>query len=79
MSMVPTWCYFAEYCGGSKNCIDSALPEHGCPETAPDAGTPCGNVLGQSCTYPTMPGCEQMFVCDGDWLWLDAGETCAQP
>ena len=73
-------CYTAEMCGGTILCMESALPQHGCPESPPPVGALCEpNGPGAFCDYPTNADCFESYGCQlaGDtYTWAFVGGGC---
>ena len=73
-------CYEASLCGSSIFCIDTSLPEHGCPSSAPD-GLGCNPTFDtQTCDYTTSENCFDSYECEagGDAAyWTFIGGGCA--
>lgn len=70
-------CYSVTVCGATVTCVDSTMPEHGCPPVVPADGEACDPNAGPTfCDYPTSPGCFESWQCEATG-WTFAGGGCA--
>lgn len=75
-SCPPDLCYVAEACGSTLECVDTALPQHGCPFAEPELGTAC--TVDDICSYPDGPDCFVSYGCTSDGVWEGYGGECVE-